>query len=241
MAIQATQSTQSTQAAQAATNQTSATSASKKNDVSKEDFLKLLISQLQNQDPLKPLDNQEFAQQLATFNSLEQLIGVNQKLGSLADTFNSVGEKLLQTNNFNSIGLLGKKISTNTNQVNLKQNVDSTINYRLDDFADRVTVDIKNAKGELVRRLEDKGLFNAGLKAGVQEIKWDGKDIAGKAATSGMYTFEINAVDKGGKKVGATGLLLGTVTGVNLDGSEPMLDINGVQMPLSKIKTFING
>lgn len=232
----ATQATQSTQAAQAATNQTSATSASKKNEVSKEDFLKLLISQLQNQDPLKPLDNQEFAQQLATFNSLEQLIGVNQKLGSLADTFNSVGERLLQTNNFNSISLLGKQVSTPTNQVSLKQKQDSQITFKLDDYAARVTVDIKNSKGELIRRLEDKD-----LRAGTQTIKWNGQDTSGKSSPSGIYTFEVNANGVSGKKVGATGLLNGTVTGVNLDGAEPMLDINGVQMPLSKIKTFING
>lgn len=232
----ATQATQSTQAAQAATNQTSATSASKKNEVSKEDFLKLLISQLQNQDPLKPLDNQEFAQQLATFNSLEQLIGVNQKLGSLADTFNSVGERLLQTNNFNSISLLGKQVSTPTNQVSLKQKQDSQITFKLDDYAARVTVDIKNSKGELIRRLEDKD-----LRAGTQTIKWNGQDTSGKSSPSGIYTFEVNANGVSGKKVGATGLLNGTVTGVNLDGAEPMLDINGVQMPLSKIETFING
>lgn len=231
MATQAVQSTQTTN------NQTTAPAAnSKKNDVSKEDFLKLLISQLQNQDPLKPLDNQEFAQQLATFNSLEQLIGVNQKLGSLADTFNGVGEKLLQSNNFNSIGLLGKKISTNTDQVSLKQKQDSQITFKLDDYAARVTVDIKNSKGELIRRLEDKD-----LPAGTQTIKWNGQDTSGKASPSGIYTFEVNATGVSGKKVGATGLLNGTVTGVNLDGAEPMLDINGVQMPLSKIKTFING
>jgi flagellar basal-body rod modification protein FlgD len=51
--------------------------------VTQDDFLKLLIAQLQNQDPLQPMDNQQFAAQLATFNSLEQLIGINDKLGAL--------------------------------------------------------------------------------------------------------------------------------------------------------------
>src|SRR3954467_13258067 len=104
------------QASNATGNQTAGilSSNNNKKEVSKEDFLKLLISQLQNQDPLKPLDNQEFAQQLATFNSLEQLIGVNQKLGTLAD-------KLLQANQFNATSLLGKQVVSDGNQVSIKE------------------------------------------------------------------------------------------------------------------------
>ena len=141
MAIQPTTAT-SNQTATAAM-----PSSNKKNEVTKEDFLKLLISQLQNQDPLKPLDNQEFAQQLATFNSLEQLISVNEKLGTLAD-------KLLQSNQFNATSLLGKQVVTDGNQLSIKQGEGAAINYKLSANAAKVTIDIKNSKGETVRRLE---------------------------------------------------------------------------------------
>lgn len=217
MAIQATQAT---------TNQSNATAAaSRKADVNKEDFLKLLISQLQNQDPLKPQDNQEFAQQLATFNSLEQLIGVNQKLSSLAD-------KLLQSNQFNATNLLGKQVVTDGNQLSLKQGQSAPVNFKLGANAAKVTIDIKNSKGEIVRRME-----RLDQKAGDQRVEWDGKTNSGATAAAGTYTFDIRAVDVANKSVSATGRIQGIVSGVSLDSADPMLDIGGVQVPLSNITT----
>jgi len=72
--------------------QTQSNNSSATQGISRDDFLKLLIAQLQHQDPMQPLDNQEFASQLATFNSLEQLIGMNEKLERLR------GEQLLWNN-----------------------------------------------------------------------------------------------------------------------------------------------
>jgi len=72
--------------------------------VSRDDFMKLLIAQLQNQDPLSPMDNQEFAVQLAQFNSLEQLIGLNEKLDSLTSQQGLASQ-------FNSAALLGKQVA----------------------------------------------------------------------------------------------------------------------------------
>lgn len=219
MAIQATQS------AQTANSQTTTAATGRKSDVNKEDFLKLLISQLQNQDPLKPQDNQEFAQQLATFNSLEQLIGVNQKLSSLAD-------KLLQSNQFNATNLLGKQVVTDGNQISLKQGQSTPINFNLGANAAKVTIDIKNSKGEIVRRIE-----KLDQKAGDQRVDWDGKTNSGASAAAGTYSFDIRGVDVANKTVTATGRILGTVAGVSLDGADPMLDIGGVQVPLSSITT----
>jgi flagellar basal-body rod modification protein FlgD len=216
MAIDATQATSS---------QTTTTPLSSKNrEVTKEDFLKLLISQMQNQDPLKPLDNQEFAQQLATFNSLEQLIGVNEKLGSLSD-------KLLQANQFNATSLLGKQVVADGNQISLTEAGQKTkIHYQLSSSAAQVFVEISNSQGQLVRRIPilDKG-------AGSQSEEWNGKNSAGQAAPAGLYTFQVTALDRQGKNVDVTPQVQGAVTGVSLDGTEPILDVGGRRVPLSGV------
>lgn len=190
---------------------------------SQDDFLKLLIAQLQNQDPLQPMDNQEFAAQLATFNSLGQLIEINEKLGAMNNGQGSVQQ-------YNAASLIGKQISAAGNQVGVKDGATANIGYRLGANATKVVVTVFDANGEIVRRI-DGGARNAGD----QTLIWDGKDSAGKSVRAGVYGFEIAAVDASGKRVAAAGKLQGVVTGVRLDGSEPMLEVNGVDVPLSGV------
>jgi flagellar basal-body rod modification protein FlgD len=197
--------------------------AAAKQQITRDDFLKLLISQLQNQDPLKPLDNQEFASQLATFNSLEQLIGVNEKLETLQT-------KLFQSNQFSATSLIGRQITTDGNQIAASQGEGSTIRYQLSGDAARVTMNILDSKGGVVRTME---LGNQ--KSGDQIVQWDGKDNAGTFVPNGNYSFEINASDALDKKIPVTARVQGTVSGVSLDGTEPILEIGNVKVPLSKV------
>lgn len=191
--------------------------------VTQDDFLKLLIAQLQNQDPLHPMDNQEFAAQLATFNSLGQLIEINDKLGTLQNSQGSM-------NQYNAASLIGKEIASAGNQINLSSGSSATIGYRLGGNAAKVGIGIFNGAGELVRRID------AGARpGGDQALLWDGKDALGKTVPPGVYSFEVSAVDVNGKKIPATGKLQGVVTGVKLDGSEPVLEVGGLDVPLSSV------
>jgi flagellar basal-body rod modification protein FlgD len=174
---------------------------------------------------LKPLDNQEFASQLATFNSLEQLIGVNERLETLQS-------KLLQSNQFGATALIGKQITTGGNQISVSAGESSTIRYRLSADAARVAVNIHNSQGELVRTLEF-----GNQKSGDQVVQWDGKNSVGKSLPGGIYNFEINAFDGLGKKVAATGQVQGIVNGISLEGSEPILEIGTLKVPLSAVAT----
>jgi flagellar basal-body rod modification protein FlgD len=194
-----------------------------KQTVTQDDFLKLLIAQLQNQDPLQPMDNQQFAVQLATFNSLEQLIGINNKLGSLQTSQGA-------TNQFNAASLIGKSITSNGNILNLQSGNPAAITYQLATNASRVVVNILDRSGALVRQM-----VGGGQSAGDQSVLWDGRDASGKAAPAGLYSFEVNAFDMNGKQVSASGRIKGTVTGVKLDGSEPLLEIGALQVPLSAV------
>lgn len=200
-----------------------ATSPLKTQVASQDDFLKLLIAQLQNQDPLQPMDNQEFAAQLATFNSLGQLIEINEKLGAMSNGQGSSSQ-------YNAASLIGKEISAEGNQIGLTSGSPATLGYRLAANAGKVSVGIFRANGELIRRLEV-----GARSAGDQTLVWDGKDSGGKTVGSGVYGFQISAVDVSGRPIVAAGKLQGVVTGVRLDGAEPMLEVNGVDVPLSGV------
>ena len=191
--------------------------------VTQDDFLKLLIVQLQNQDPLQPMDNQEFAAQLAQFNSLGQLIEINGKLGGLQNGLGLMGQ-------FNAASLIGKEISSAGNKVNLSAAGPAPVGFQLSANAARVVIAIYNGAGALVRQVD------AGARAsGDQTVIWDGKDSTGKALGGGVYSFEVNAVDGAGQRVLASGKIQGVVNGVRLDGAEPILEVGGMEIPLSGV------
>jgi flagellar basal-body rod modification protein FlgD len=216
MAIQNVQATQNS-------NQNGAAKALADKTVTQDDFLRLLIVQLQNQDPLQPMDNQEFAAQLATFNSLSQLIEINDKLGAMQNGQGSMSQ-------YNAAALIGKEISAAGNQISLSSGATANIGYQLGANAAKVVVGIFNSDGGLVR------LIDGGARsAGAQSLLWDGRDATGKAVGPGVYGFEINAVDGNGRKIASAGKLQGLVSGVKLDGAEPVLEVNGVDVPLSGV------
>lgn len=191
--------------------------------VTQDDFLKLLIAQLQNQDPLQPMDNQQFATQLATFNSLGQLIDIDQKLGSMQSAQG-------QANNFNATSMIGKQITTNGSTVSLQPGTPAAINYQLGANASKVVVNILDSSGVLWRQI-----VAGAQNAGNQTVLWDGTDATGNAAPAGPYNFEVNAFDINGKQIQASGYIKGTVTGVRLDGSEPVMEVGALQIPLSSV------
>lgn len=191
--------------------------------VTQDAFLKLLIVQLQNQDPLNPLDNQEFIAQLATFNSLDQLIGINGKL-------DGIQVEQLRLSQLEATSLIGKEVTAKGNSVSLGEGGEAEMPYSLAADATRVVVNITDSEGNLVRTLEV-----GSQSAGEQTVVWDGKDSAGNPMDPGVYTFEVNAFDVSGNEVGVTTLIQGVVTGVNLAGTEPLLEIGDLKVPLSAV------
>ena len=175
------------------------------------------------------MDNQQFAVQLATFNSLSQLIDIDNKLGSLQTAQGT-------NNQFNAASLIGKEVVTSGNTVSLQSGGATPINYQLAANAAKVVVNIQDSGGGIVRQL-DAGQQNAGN----QTVTWDGKDASGNALPSGVYTFAINASDINGKAVSASGQVQGLVTGVTLTGSDPVLELGNLQVPFSSVTSVRSG
>ena len=177
----------------------------------KDDFLHLLITQLQNQDPLNPADSTEFTAQLAQFSSLEQLSNVNDNLMQLQNLETS-------TNNSQAVLLLGKEITANGNYLKLADGTPTDCEFRLDREADTVVVNIYDHTNEFVKAFESEN-----LSAGQHALTWDGMDRNGNRANDGNYTFEIMAVDANGETVNATAFFTGTVDTVTFENNAPFL------------------
>ncbi|RPJ59525.1 MAG: hypothetical protein EHM12_06865 [Dehalococcoidia bacterium] len=189
----------------------------------KDDFLTLLVTQLQNQDPLNPTDSTEFVSQLAQFSSLEQLTSVNDNLITVQLLDQSI-------NNAQAVNFVGKTVKASGSMFELGSGETHEIQYQLGQDAAAVYVSIFNASGETVRKIEMDQ-----LTAGEQSVVWDGADENGSAVTAGTYSFSVNAVNADGETLTAAAYIEETVTGVSYHDSSTYLLANGVEIPYSTI------
>jgi flagellar basal-body rod modification protein FlgD len=171
----------------------------------KDDFLKLLMAQLQHQDPMSPLADHEFVAQLATFSGLEQQMLSNDRLQQL-----QLGQ--LSAGNAQLAGFLGKDVVAHGDTLTLSGGDPPPVNVDLGTAATSVNVTIRDASGTVVSS------FDAGAKpAGNNQITWSGKDANGNALPAGKYTVEVKATDAQGGSVTASTLVHGTVTGLSFE------------------------
>ncbi len=182
----------------------------------KDDFLKLFILQLSNQDPLNPMNSTEVTSQLAQFTSLEELNNVNSTLSEILAFQHSL-QNTMVTN------LIGKIVTTPGNTTFLTDKAD--ISYTLSDDAASVKVSIFDETGSLVFS-EDTGL----QKSGDNIYVWDGQDTFGNQMSEGSYTFEIEARDSSGNPVQALTSSSGTVTGVTFKDGVTYLVLDGEKL-----------
>lgn len=193
----------------------------------KEDFLKLLVTQLRFQDPLSPGDPKEFVAQLAQFSSLEQQLNANRNLESLGSLARSLQGSLSMSQGVN---LLGKSVKGVGNSLRLSGGQVNAATFQLAREAKEVKVTILDGAGRVVRTL-DLGRQAAGLR----QFAWDGKDANGKALPDGSYTYKVTAMDSQGKGVEVTNYFTGTVQEVFQDQRGVWLKIDGREVPLDSI------
>ena len=161
-----------------------------KNKLNKDDYLNLMVTQLKYQDPTKPLENHEMATQLAQFNTVEQLIGVNKTLQSMQN-------QSAQANIDKLTPYLGRVVEVNGAKMRLGEDMKVTQGaVELSAKAGSVSVLIKDNTGNTVRTI---GLGEK--NAGRHTIDWDGKTDGGVNAKPGEYTFEVQASSQDGKQM----------------------------------------
>jgi len=184
-------------------------------------FLTLLTTQLQNQDPLAPMDSKEFTSQLVQFTSVEQSIQSNKNLEKLI----ALTSGNTSSATFNYIGREVRMANSSTNLSNGMANW----SYEVDPKAASSAITVLDTKGNAVFTVE--GVTGAGT----HNFAWDGKDKNGKAFPDGVYSLSVSALDLNKKPVTAKVFTTGTVTNVEVSGDEPSLFIGNVKVPLKDV------
>jgi flagellar basal-body rod modification protein FlgD len=203
-----------------------------KNALGKDDFLKMLIAQLKNQDPLNPLEGTEFAAQLAEFSSLEQLSNLN------SYTKQSIDSNYLLTQSINNTlvaTLIGKEVKIESAEINVNGQEKITLGYELATPASSVTIKIMDENGRVVKNIDSlPGNF------GDSKLSWDLSDNNGEKLPNGKYTFEVTAIDISGKKMETNLFNIGTVDGVRFTDSGTVLLVGGKELPVSNVSEILN-
>ncbi len=184
-------------------------------------FLLLLTKQLQNQDPLSPMDTSEFTQQLVSFSSVEQMIQSNQRLEKLINLQSS-------TNAFGAVAFLGNKVAVDSDRVSLKGGKTS-FQYDIDRNATRAVLRVADAKGNTVLVEE------ANRDAGSYKVDWNGKDAFGNQLPDGEYQVSVSYSDETGKIYSSKITSFGVVDSTEIKDGQVELFIGSVGFPIDKI------
>ena len=202
-------------------------------------FIKLLVTQLQNQDPLNPMDNAQMTTQLAQISTVTGIDKLNTTLSSMIDSVAS-------SQNVQTAGMIGKSVLVAGSNLELTSSTakDSTGKdvttktavggVKLASAADSVTVTIKDKSGNVV------SVQNLGAqKAGVFNYSWDGTTDAKTTADDGTYSISVSAL-QGTNKVEATAMQFGTVSALVRSGSTFLLDLGSLgRVALADVQQII--
>jgi flagellar basal-body rod modification protein FlgD len=187
-------------------------------------FLTLLTTQLENQDPLNPMDSDQFTQQLVEYSQVEQQINTNSDLQTLIS---------LQQGGAGSsaVGYLGKAVTVSGGTAPLTNGAASW-NYTLAAQSASTTLTVTNANGQVV-------YTGAGsTSAGSNTFNWNGQDNSGNQLPDGVYTLAATATASNGSAVTSTVTTTGVVSEVNLSGTTPEIMIGTMAVPLTQVTSI---
>ena len=207
------------------------------------DFLQLLTTQLQNQDPTNPADTNQLTQQIATLSQVEQQIATNNTLQQqLTAMQQEVTQQTAMSTNLQqllgafgstqysaSASYIGKEVDATGNSISLQSGA-GLLAYNLPSTASNVTVSIQNSSGQTV--------FSAAgpTISGRNEVVWDGSTTAGTTAPDGVYTFTVKATDASGNVVTPTTYTTGIVQSADSSGGAISLSLgNGLSVPIGNV------
>lgn len=195
----------------------------------KDAFMKLLLTQMKHQDPTTPMQSHEMAAQLAQFTSLEKLTNISEGIDGLT-------KAQQPSKNFEALNLIGKAVAGDSARIDrLNEGDTHPISFNsIGDIA-KAEVKIKNQYGEVVRTLDA-----SNLKAGKNEVVWNGKGEDGRDVVKGTYTVEIMAKNSAGKKMHVDTKFQGVISGVNFTAQGPVLMIGKNTVALKDIKEIID-
>jgi flagellar basal-body rod modification protein FlgD len=196
-------------------------SSSSSNSLDKEAFLRLLLQELEMQDPLEPMETKDMISQLSQLTSLEQITNLTSAVKDFVEAQTSVSPAQLAS-------LIGKYVVVRNNTVNLVDGQSDSIIFNVDEDA-HVVVQILDENGKVVRT-EDLGT----VQAGVHAWQWDGRDDNGISVPDGSYTYRVYKLTSIGlEEIG--GMEGGVVEAVQIKDGEGFVLVNGSLYPVDSI------
>ena len=186
-------------------------------------FLTLLTTQLQHQNPMDPLDTNQFTQQLVQFAGIEQQLKSNEQLKSLVEI-----EKSAQATQ--ALVYVGSNVAVDGSKAQFDKS--ATWNFHSDKNTS-ATITIKNSAGQTAYT------GNFSLKEGNSSFVWDGKGNDGVQWPAGTYTLTATGKDSSGNNVAISTEVQGIVDSVDLTASPPLLSIGGQTYTTDKIKRVV--
>ncbi|ABI64982.1 MAG: flagellar basal-body rod modification protein FlgD [Maricaulis maris] len=187
-------------------------------------FLTLLTEQMKNQDPLNPLDSTQFVNQLVDFSSVEQQIAQNQNLENLLLLQSAAAQSA-------SVSYIGRVATALTPQAMLA-NGEASWEYNVPEEATTSSIIIRDEDDRIVARRDGE------TTAGTHDFTWDGLGDGGAALDDGVYSMEIIAQNADGDDLPVTIRAAAQVTGVDLSGSEVIVEMGGIRVPLSSVMSI---
>lgn len=184
------------------------------NELGRDEFLELLIAQLEWQDPLEPVENSEMVAQLAEFSSLEQMENMNAQMENLT-------AQMATQISMSATSYLGQEVEAAGSAMSKDGDEISTVSYTLSEDAATVYAHVINEAGEIVESVE-----LGAQEAGEYTFSWDGEDAGGNEAEDGQYAIAFVAENEHGESFYVTTQVSGTVTSVYQENGNTMLGLS---------------
>jgi flagellar basal-body rod modification protein FlgD len=194
-----------------------------------DEFLQLLTTQLQNQDPLDPMDTNSFTQELVEFSSVEQQVDMNTNMQTLI----SLQETTAATQ---ALQLVGSTVTVNGNSATLSNATNSPATWSLNASGPgTAAITISNSQGQTAYT------GTTTLNGGTQSFTWNGQGNNGVQWPDGTYTIAVTGTGANGQALTVSTQVQGTVSGVNMSATPPTLTIAGQSYPISSIQSLGSG
>lgn len=190
-------------------------------EISQVDFMNLLVAQIQNQDPLSPMDNAEFTSQITQFTMLDELSSMSRKLDDSVLMAQSI-------NNTAMLALVGRGITVEGDEVHVTDGEASNnqINVTQPGTA---TVEVLDSDGAVV------ATYIETVDVGLNDINWDGQLASGEVAADGEYSLRVNLVDSSNETFTGTTLMTGPVEGLRYENGIAVVEVFGEEFYVSDI------
>lgn len=190
-------------------------------DLGMNQFMSLLVTQIQNQDPFSPMDNQQFISQLTQFTSLEQLQKINDSLASNMTVSQSLNNTML-------LDLVGRRATVPGSSFAVEDGAVSPLKLQAA-TGGTATITVKNAAGQVV------STYDRQVTAGWDDVTWNGRLDDGSVAPDGNYTYEVSMVDRAGQPVTTSTYVTAVVDSLRFDNGIAMVTVAGHEYYVSEI------